>query len=55
MARFEGERDFLERALVDTQYLARISRSYLDTLFTEGGRVWVVPGRLTAMLRRHWG
>ncbi|MDE9449935.1 type II CRISPR RNA-guided endonuclease Cas9 [Aliiroseovarius sp. Z3] len=55
MERFEGENDFLDRALVDTQYLARISRTYLDTLFTEGGHVWVVPGRLTEMLRRHWG
>lgn len=55
MQRFEGENDFLDRALVDTQYLARISRTYLDTLFTEGGHVWVVPGRLTEMLRRHWG
>lgn len=55
MERFEGEKDFLDRALVDTQYLARISRAYLDTLFTEGGHVWVVPGRLTEMLRRHWG
>lgn len=55
MQRFEGENDFLDRALVDTQYLARISRTYLDTLFTIGGHVWVVPGRLTEMLRRHWG
>lgn len=55
MERFEGESDFLDRSLVDTQYLARISRTYLDTLFTEGGHVWVVPGRLTEMLRRHWG
>lgn len=55
MERFEGETDFLDRALVDTQYLARISRIYLDTLFTKGGHVWVVPGRLTEMLRRHWG
>lgn len=55
MERFEGENDFLDRALVDTQYLARISRTYLDTLFTKGGHVWVVPGRLTEMLRRHWG
>lgn len=55
MKRFESENDFLDRALVDTQYLARISRTYLDTLFTEGGRVWVVPGRMTEMLRRHWG
>lgn len=55
MARFEGERDFLDRALVDTQYLSRIAREYLDRLYTEGGHVWVVPGRLTEMLRRHWG
>lgn len=55
MERFEGENDFLDRALVDTQYLARISRTYLDTLYTKGGHVWVVPGRLTEMLRRHWG
>ena len=55
MERFEGENDFLDRALVDTQYLARIARTYLDTLFTKGGHVWVVPGRLTEMLRRHWG
>lgn len=55
MERFEGERGFLDRALVDTQYLARIARTYLDALYTEGGHVWVVPGRLTEMLRRHWG
>jgi CRISPR-associated endonuclease Csn1 len=55
MAKFEGERDFLDRALVDTQYLSRTAREYLDRLFTEGGHVWVVPGRLTEMLRRHWG
>ena len=55
MLRFEERDGFLDRALVDTQSLARISRSYLDTLFTEGGHVWVVPGRLTEMLRRHWG
>lgn len=55
MERFEGDSDFLDRSLVDTQYLARIARAYLDTLFTEGGHVWVVPGRMTEMLRRHWG
>jgi CRISPR-associated endonuclease Csn1 len=55
MERFEGENDFLDRALVDTQYLSRLARSYLDALYAEGGHVWVVPGRLTEMLRRHWG
>lgn len=55
MAKFEGERDFVARALVDTQYLSRLAREYLDALYTEGGHVWVVAGRLTEMLRRNWG
>lgn len=58
MAKFEGERDFFARALVDTQYLSRIAREYLDRLYDgsdEKSHVWVVPGRLTEMLRRHWG
>ncbi|MEM6609816.1 MAG: type II CRISPR RNA-guided endonuclease Cas9 [Pseudomonadota bacterium] len=58
MKRFEGENDFSARALKDTQYLSRIARTYLDALFDGGdekSHVWVVPGRLTEMLRRHWG
>ncbi|WP_245582983.1 type II CRISPR RNA-guided endonuclease Cas9 [Sediminimonas qiaohouensis] len=55
MERFEGENSFLDRALVDTKYLSRLARTYLDALYTRGGHVWVVPGRLTEMLRRHWG
>lgn len=58
MERFEGENDFSSRALKDTQYLSRIARAYLDTLYDGQDRkshVWVVPGRLTEMLRRHWG
>ncbi|KPP93305.1 MAG: subtype II CRISPR-associated protein Cas9 [Rhodobacteraceae bacterium HLUCCA08] len=58
MERFEGEKDFSARALADTQYLSRIARAYLDALYDgDDGKshVWVVPGRLTEMLRRHWG
>lgn len=55
MKRFEGENSFLDRALVDTQYLSRIAREYLETLYSEGRHVWVVPGKMTEMLRRHWG
>ncbi|PIE11156.1 MAG: type II CRISPR RNA-guided endonuclease Cas9 [Rhodobacterales bacterium] len=58
MERFEGENDFRDRALKDTQYLSRIARSYLNTLYdgADGkSHVWAVPGRLTEMLRRHWG
>lgn len=58
MERFEGENDFSARALKDTQYLSRIARAYLNALYDGSDRkshVWVVPGRLTEMLRRHWG
>lgn len=60
MARFEGERDFTARALVDTQYLSRLAREYLECLYAdaldEGRRpIWVVAGKLTELLRRHWG
>ncbi|MEM9230959.1 MAG: type II CRISPR RNA-guided endonuclease Cas9 [Pseudomonadota bacterium] len=58
MERFEGENDFRARALKDTQYLSRMARTYLDALYDGGdgkSHVWVVPGRLTEMLRRHWG
>lgn len=55
MERFEANNGFLDRQLIDTQYLSRIARQYLDALYTKGGHVWVVPGRLTEMLRRHWG
>ncbi|WP_324750070.1 type II CRISPR RNA-guided endonuclease Cas9 [Sphingomonas sp. LY54] len=56
MERFEKEGGFLARQLTDTQYLSRIARTYLSTLYadkSEGG-VYVIPGRLTAMLRRLW-
>jgi len=58
MERFEGENDFSARALKDTQYLSRIAQAYLNALYDGGdgkSHVWTVPGRLTEMLRRHWG
>lgn len=60
MSIYEGERDFVARALVDTQYLSRVTREYLECLYpdalTQGRRpIWVVSGRLTELLRRHWG
>lgn len=60
MDKFEGERDFTARALIDTQYLSRVARGYLESLYADAlqdGRraIWVVSGKLTEMLRRHWG
>ncbi len=59
MERFEGERDFLDRQLSETQYLSRTARTYLAYLYDEQGehrqRVRVIPGRMTALLRRGCG
>lgn len=60
MQRYEGERDFTARALVDTQHLSRLAREYLECLYAdalaEGRRpIKVVAGKLTELLRRHWG
>lgn len=46
------EQDFLARALNDTAYLSRISREYLTLICPQ---VRVIPGRMTAMLRRKFG
>lgn len=65
MDRFERDGGFIARQLTDTQYLSRMARSYLSSLYPErpedrlpgdGAKgVYVVPGRMTAMLRRLWG
>lgn len=59
MERFEEEDRFLDRQLNETQYLSRTARTYLAYLYDEQGehtqRVRVIPGRMTALLRRGWG
>lgn len=65
MERIDSNGGFIARQLTDTQYLAKATRSYLSALYPErpsdrlpdeGAKgVYVIPGRLTAMLRRHWG
>jgi len=55
MERYDNmERDFLDRQLVDTQYISRLAASYLSALRPDKG-VTVTPGRLTGMLRYEWG
>jgi CRISPR-associated endonuclease Csn1 len=59
MERVERDGGFLARQLTDTQYLSRIAGKYLRSLYPEkgegSGHVYVIPGRLTSMLRRKWG
>lgn len=57
IARVEKDGGFLARQLTDTQYLSRLSGKYLGSLYAnkDEGSVYVIPGRMTAMLRRLWG
>lgn len=65
MERFQKDSGFLARQLTDTQYLSRMARTYLSSLYPERPAdrlpgegvkgVYVIPGRMTAMLRRLWG
>lgn len=54
VADMELGKGFLARHLTDTQYLSRLTREYLSHV-CDTNRVWVIPGRLTAMLRGKWG
>ncbi|MDR0274762.1 MAG: type II CRISPR RNA-guided endonuclease Cas9 [Burkholderiaceae bacterium] len=47
------DKSFLARALNDTKYLSRVAREYLSLICPQGTRV--IPGRMTAMLRRKFG
>lgn len=47
-------KDFLARALNDTRHLSRVAKAYLS-LVCPGSGVRVIPGRMTAILRRHLG
>lgn len=59
MERFKEKEGFLPRQLVDTQYLSRLAREYMASLYPDKGEgssnVWVSPGRLTEMVRRKLG
>lgn len=54
MSRFEESGGWSARHLTDTQHIARLTKTYLEHL-CDPGKVWAVPGRMTAMLRGLWG
>ncbi len=53
MDRFRDENQFLDRQLNDTRYLGKAAKKYLSHI-CPNNKIWVVPGRLTALLRRKW-
>lgn len=66
MARFGDEEGFLARQITDMQYISRLALTYLahlydaeepghDGVYIRHSRVRALPGRMTEMLRRHWG
>jgi len=66
MKKFKDDEGFLARQLTDTQYLSRLAHEYLGALYPDEepdahgelrrrNHVRVIPGRMTEMLRRHWG
>lgn len=62
MERYENEeRNFIARQLTDTQYISRLAKQYLESIYGGQGHaggtnhVWVVTGHLTADLRHYWG
>jgi CRISPR-associated endonuclease Csn1 len=52
--KFEERGGFLARQLNEAGWLARVARQYLGAV-SDPNRIWVVPGRLTAMIRGKWG
>lgn len=54
MQQIEERGGFLKRQLNDTRYLSRAVKQYLEAV-VQPNKIWVTPGRLTAMLRVAWG
>ena len=46
--------DFTSRHLNDTRYIGRLTKEYLENICPPG-KIDVLTGRLTALLRRQWG
>ena len=51
---FEKRGGFIARQLNEAGWLARLAKQYLGAV-TNPYDIWVVPGRLTAMIRGKWG
>jgi CRISPR-associated endonuclease Csn1 len=52
--KFDKMGGFIGRQLNETGWLARVAKQYLSAV-TDPHQIWVVPGRLTSMIRGKWG
>ncbi len=52
--KFDKMGGFIGRQLNETGWLARVAKQYLGAV-TDPYQIWVVPGRLTSMIRAKWG
>jgi len=52
--KFDKMGGFIGRQLNETGWLARVAKQYLCAI-TDPYQIWVVPGRLTSMIRGKWG
>lgn len=52
--RFDKMGGFIARQLNETGWLARVAKQYLSAV-ADPYKIWVLPGRLTAMIRGKWG
>lgn len=50
----EDNKDFSARHLNDTRYIGRVAREYLEQICCID-KIDVVTGKLTSLLRKHWG
>ncbi len=51
---YRDHADFTERHLNDTRYIGRLAKEYLENI-CQSNKIDVLTGRLTALLRGHWG
>jgi CRISPR-associated endonuclease Csn1 len=54
LKQFEAKGGFQARQLNETGWLARSAKQYLSAV-TAPNKIWVLPGKLTALIRGKWG
>jgi CRISPR-associated endonuclease Csn1 len=55
MKKFEGDRGFMARQLEETKHFSVVARNYIAKICNDKSAVYVMPGKMTALLRGKWG